>query len=195
MSGSPKLRVTPLPLAGACTIEPMVFGDERGTFVKTLHAAQLAEAGLHFELREEFYSTSHRGVLRGMHFQTPPHAHQKLVSCIAGRVLDVLVDLRRGSATYGKSCSIELSADSPQVVWIPSGFAHGFLSLTDGATVLYRTDCEHAAQNDGGIRWNSFGFDWSLPSNELIISPRDRAHPALADFVSPFVVDVDSKVA
>lgn len=195
MSGTPSLRVTPLPLAGAYTIAPIMCRDERGSFVKTLHAAQLAEAGLSFELREEFYSTSHRGVLRGMHFQTPPFAHQKLVSCIAGRVLDVLVDLRRGSATYGTSCSIELSAESPQLVWIPPGLAHGFLSLVDGAVVLYRTDCEHAAASDRGIRWDSFGFDWPMPAEELVISPRDRAHPALAEFVTPFVTDVASKVA
>jgi len=194
MSGASGLRVRPLALAGACVVEPFVHTDERGQFVKSFHAEQLREAGLHFELREEFYSVSQRGVLRGLHFQTPPCEHQKLVSCIAGRVLDVLVDLRRGSATYGQSCSIELSRDRPQLVWVPPGLAHGFLSLDDESCVIYRTDREHASQHDRGIRWDSFGFDWPMAAAELIISPRDREHPALAEFESPFVFD-SSKAA
>lgn len=194
MSRSSGLSVRPLTLAGACVVEPFVHADERGSFVKSFHAEQLAAAGLHFELREEFYSVSRRGVLRGMHFQTPPFAHQKLVSCVAGRVLDVLVDLRRGSATFGKSCSIELSSVRPQLVWVPPGFAHGFLSLADESCVIYRTDREHAAQHDRGIRWDSFGFDWPIAAAELVISPRDREHPALAEFASPFVFD-SSKAA
>jgi dTDP-4-dehydrorhamnose 3,5-epimerase len=186
MSGSPTLRVTPLGLAGAAVIEPIVHRDDRGVFVKTFHAGQLAEAGLRFELREEFYSVSRRGVLRGMHFQTPPFAHQKLVACMAGRVLDVLVDLRRGSGTFGQACSLELSAERPQLVWIPPGVAHGFLSLEDGACVTYKTDCEYAPQNDAGIRWDSFGFAWPMAEVELELSPRDRQHPTLAEFDSPF---------
>ena len=189
MSGSPTLRVTPLALAGAAVVEPIVQRDQRGSFVKTFHAAQLADAGLQFELREEFYSVSHRGVLRGMHFQTPPFAHKKLVCCLAGRVLDVLVDLRRGSATFGTACSLELSAERPQMVWVPPGLAHGFLSLDDGSCVTYKTDREYAPQHDAGIRWDSFGFAWPLAADELIISPRDRQHPPLAQFASPFELE------
>jgi dTDP-4-dehydrorhamnose 3,5-epimerase len=194
MSNSPTLRVTPLPLAGACVVEPFVHSDERGRFVKNFHARELAEAGLRFELREEFHSVSERGVLRGMHFQSPPCAHQKLVSCLAGSVLDVLVDLRRQSETFGESCSLELSAARPQMLWVPIGFAHGFVSLEDGSCVTYKTDNEHAPLYDCGIRWDSFGFDWPLAPEESIISPRDRAHPALAEFASPFVVEI-GKVA
>lgn len=186
MSESPTLSVTPLPLAGAVVVEPIVHRDERGSFVKTFHAAQLAEAGLRFELREEFFSVSHRGVLRGMHFQTPPFAHQKLVSCAAGRVLDVLVDLRRGSATYGAACSLELSAERPQTVWAPPGLAHGFLSLEDDSCITYKTDREYAPQHDAGIRWDSFEFAWPMAADELVISPRDREHPQLAELASPF---------
>ena len=182
------LQVRPLPLDGAFVVEPFIHADERGSFVKPFHADQLAEAGLRFELREEFYSVSQRGVLRGMHFQTPPFAHQKLVSCIAGRVCDVLVDLRRDSETFGRSCAVELTGERPQMVWVPPGFAHGFVSLADDSYVTYKTDREHAPQQDCGIRWDSFGFDWPLTSEELIISPRDRTHPALAEFASPFVV-------
>jgi dTDP-4-dehydrorhamnose 3,5-epimerase len=186
MSGPPTLRVSPLALAGAAVIEPIVHRDERGEFVKTFHAGQLADAGLRFELREEFYSVSRRGVLRGMHFQTPPFAHQKLVACLSGRVLDVLVDLRRESATFGRSCSLELSGERPQMVWIPAGIAHGFLSLVDGSCVTYKTDREYAPQNDAGMRWDSFGFDWPMNGDQLVISSRDRQHPALAEFESPF---------
>ncbi len=194
MSNSPTLRVTQLPLAGACVVEPFVHRDERGQFVKSFHARDLAEVGLRFELREEFYSTSDRGVLRGMHFQSPPCAHQKLVSCLAGRVLDMIVDLRAASETYGKSCALELSADWPQMLWLPIGFAHGFLSLEDNSCVTYKTDCEHAPLYDCGIRWDSFGFDWPLPAEELIVSPRDRLLPTLAEFSTPFANDI-GKVA
>jgi dTDP-4-dehydrorhamnose 3,5-epimerase len=186
MSGSPTLCVTPLGLSGAAVIESLVHRDDRGVFVKTFHAGQLADAGLRFELREEFYSVSRRGVLRGMHFQTPPFAHQKLVACMAGRVLDVLVDLRRGSVTFGAACSLELNAERPQLLWIPPGIAHGFLSLEDLSCVTYKTDREYAPEHDAGIRWNSFGFAWPMAEAELELSPRDQRHPALAEFDSPF---------
>lgn len=194
MSDPSALRLVPLPLCGAFVVEPFVHSDERGRFVKNFHARELADVGLRFELREEFYSVSDRGVLRGMHFQAPPYAHQKLVSCLAGRVLDVLVDLRRGSATYGESCSLELAVERPRMLWVPVGLAHGFLSLENGSCVTYKTDREHAPLHDGGIRWDSFGFDWPLAAEELIVSPRDRSHPTLAEFASPFA-DERGKVA
>jgi dTDP-4-dehydrorhamnose 3,5-epimerase len=186
MSLASGLRITPLALAGALLVEPTPRRDDRGAFVKTFHAAALADEGLSFELREEFYSVSHRGVLRGMHFQSPPFDHQKLVTCVAGRVLDVLVDLRVDSPTFGDSCSIELNGTTTQLLWIPRGLAHGFLSLEDDSIVNYKTDCEYAPQHDAGIRWDSFGFSWPTADGQLIISPRDQTHPALAGFDSPF---------
>jgi dTDP-4-dehydrorhamnose 3,5-epimerase len=179
----------PLPLEGAALIEPSVHRDDRGSFVKTFHAGALSHEGCHFNVREEFYSASHRGVLRGMHFQTPPFDHQKLVTCVAGRVLDVLLDLRRGSPTFGAVWSTELHASKPQVLWLPTGLAHGFLSLEDGSCVLYKTDKEYAPPHDAGIRWDSFGFAWPLPAGEVIISPRDAQHPAWTSFRSPFEYD------
>jgi dTDP-4-dehydrorhamnose 3,5-epimerase len=167
-------------------IEPIVHSDERGRFVKSFHAACLAEDGLRFELREEFYSVSQRGVLRGMHFQTPPADHQKLVSCLVGRALDVLLDLRKRSSTYGAHFSLELRGDAPQLLWIPRGVAHGFLSLEPGTCVAYKTDREHAPEHDAGVRWDSFGCQWPMPAEELVISQRDRRHPRLAEFESPF---------
>lgn len=135
-------------------------------------------------VREEFFSTSSKDVLRGMHFQTPPHAHQKLIYCITGRVLDVLLDLRRSSPTYGQSIALELSAANRHVLFVPVGFAHGFLSLEDHSCLVYKTDAVHAPQHDAGIRWDSFGFDW--PADSPLISGRDLTHPEFSEFRSPF---------
>jgi dTDP-4-dehydrorhamnose 3,5-epimerase len=186
MTNKSGLKITPLGLPGAVSIEPTSRRDERGRFLKIFHSTSLADEGLTFELREEFYSVSHRGVLRGMHFQRPPFDHQKLVVCIAGRVLDVLVDLRQSSPTFGQSCSLELSGESPRLVWIPRGLAHGFLSLRNDSIVMYKTDCEYASEHDAGVRWDSFGFTWPMPVHDLVISSRDQQHPRLAEFVSPF---------
>jgi dTDP-4-dehydrorhamnose 3,5-epimerase len=167
-------------------VELTMSGDDRGQFVKTFHWASLAEHGLKFELREEFYTISCRHVLRGMHFQLPPHDHQKLVCCLHGSALDVLIDLRKDSPAFGQHLSLELHATSPRLVWVPRGVAHGFLSLEDNTHMLYKTDHAHAPSHDAGIRWDSFGFDWPTPVDELIISPRDRGHPPLVEFSSPF---------
>lgn len=185
MSEPRGFRATPLPLPGAWAFAPPCHRDNRGAFVKTFHAPSHIAEGLHFELREEFYSVSHRGVLRGMHFQTPPYDHQKLVTCVAGRVLDVLLDLRHGSHAYGQACSLELDAKNPLAVWIPKGLAHGFLSLEDDSCVTYKTDREYAPDHDAGVRWDSFGFAWPL-LEEPIVSPRDRRHPPWGEFASPF---------
>ena len=163
----------------------VVHDDDRGRFVKTLHPSWAGGEGI--DLREEFYSVSSSGVLRGMHFQVPPADHTKWVTCVAGRVLDVLLDLRPGD-TYGRAWSIELDADRPATIAIPRGVAHGFLSLTEGSVMLYRTDHEHSPNHDRGIAWNSFGFDWPLDAfgSDLRTSPRDAAHPTFSEFDTPF---------
>lgn len=137
-------------------------------------------------VREEFFSTSADGVLRGMHFQVPPHAHQKLVYCIAGRVWDVLLDLRTASPAFGKAAGFELSAANRHVVHIPAGFAHGFLSLEGGSCLVYKTDAVHAPSCDSGVRWDSFGYEWPTLGRTPMVSARDASHPRLEDFVSPF---------
>jgi dTDP-4-dehydrorhamnose 3,5-epimerase len=175
------------PLPGVKVLRPFVFEDARGNFVKPYHEDQLAAHGIAFSVREEFFSTSAANVLRGMHFQTPPHAHQKLVYCINGKVLDVLLDLRKDSSTFGQSVGFELSAANRHVVYIPVGFAHGFLSLVDGSCMVYKTDAVHAPANDAGIHWDSFGFDWSIPSEVITeISDRDISHPLFEEFINPF---------
>lgn len=159
------------------------FEDQRGSFVKTFTRSMLAGHGLAAEFAEEFYSVSRKNVIRGMHFQLPPHDHEKLVYCAVGSVLDVLLDLR-GGAHYGKTVSVVLSADVPGIVLIPKGVSHGFRALTDDSLMVYKTSTEHAPSHDAGIRWDSFGFDWQCA--EPIISKRDLSHPAFEEFRSLF---------
>ncbi|GAB4249664.1 MAG: dTDP-4-dehydrorhamnose 3,5-epimerase [Candidatus Methylacidiphilales bacterium] len=172
-------------IPGLVLVEPKVFCDERGVFVKTFHEAIWREAGIHFVVQEEFYSTSRAGVLRGMHFQVPPQAHDKIVTCLHGAVLDVVVDLRVGSPTFGRWQSFDLSEDNRHVLFIPAGLAHGFLARTDGCLVHYKTSTMHSPENDRGIRWDSFGMDWGEAAP--LVSPRDAGFPALAHFESPFI--------
>jgi dTDP-4-dehydrorhamnose 3,5-epimerase len=158
--------------------------DSRGDFVKSYARSLFDAAGIAaFDLREEFYSNSRRGVIRGMHFQVPPHAHAKIVFCALGAVEDVLLDLRPG-AGLGRVASLKLGEDNPMLLYIPIGVAHGFRSLSERSLMVYKTTAEYAPDHDRGIRWDSFGWDWG--SGPAILSERDRAHPALADFTSPF---------
>ncbi len=172
------------PLPGVKILRPFVFEDTRGNFVKPFHEGQLAEHGIAMTVREEFFSTSGKNVLRGMHFQVPPHAHQKLIYCISGRVLDVLLDLRNSSPTFGRSVGLELSAVSHHVLHLPVGIAHGFVSLEDNSCLVYKTDAVHSPEHDAGLAWNSFGFQW--PIVDAIISGRDLHHPSFDSFESPF---------
>jgi dTDP-4-dehydrorhamnose 3,5-epimerase len=181
-----QLRFLPQPIPGLYIIEAFKHSDARGDYVKTFRADEAAEHGIVFAAREDVYSISRRNVLRGMHFQTPPQAHQKLVSCLTGRVLDVVVDLRKTSPTYRQFASVELSGENRRSFLVPAGLAHGFLSLEDDSRVVYKTDLEYAPDNDAAIHWDSFGFKWPVATSELIISDRDNVHPALSDYNSPF---------
>ena len=172
------------PIEGLCVYHPKVVSDERGAFVKTYHRPSFANEGFEFDAQEEFYSTSARGVIRGMHFQIPDRAHAKTVTCLHGSILDVVLDLRRDAPTYGKHWSIVLSASKPVVLHIPVGFAHGFLSLEDESLVYYRCTTPHSPEHDRGIRWDSFGFEW--PVADPILSERDHAFPSFTDYDSPF---------
>lgn len=173
-------------LNGIKVLKPFIFEDERGNFVKPFHVDQMKAVGIDFNLKEEFFSTSSAKVLRGMHFQIPPHAHQKLIYCITGEVVDVLLDIRKDSPTYGHSVSIELSSKNRYVVYVPVGFAHGFYSVKDHSCLVYKTDAVHAPDFDAGVLWNSFGHNWSVREEEAIISDRDQMHVKLEAFKSPF---------
>ncbi|TWU63392.1 dTDP-4-dehydrorhamnose 3,5-epimerase [Crateriforma conspicua] len=180
------MEFTELSLPGVYLIDGFQHVDQRGEFVKTFHHPLFEQRGLSFKVREEFFSISGKHVLRGMHFQLPPHDHHKLVYCIAGRVLDVVLDLRMGSEHYGKHLSVELSGKRRQMLWIPKGLAHGFLSLAEDSCLIYKTDREHHPESDAGIRWDSFGMSWPCDESSVSLSPRDQMHPTLDEFSSPF---------
>ncbi len=152
--------------------------------MKTFHAEQFEDAGLPVEWREEFYSRSRKGVIRGMHFQTPPCDHEKLVYCMQGRVLDVVIDLRKQSPTFGVHVAVELDSMLGHGLMVPRGMAHGFLALTEDVLMVYKTTTVHAMENDAGIRWDSIGVDWKV--DNPIVSARDMRHPTFANFESPF---------
>ncbi len=173
------------PLAGLFTISLPHFEDPRGTFQKCFHQDSFLCAGIDFTLRESYFSRSAKGVIRGMHFQTPPAQHAKVVWCPAGKIVDVALDLRKDSGTYGQAFSAELSEDNFTALYIPEGFAHGFRALTEGALTFYLVSSVHSPANDAGIRWDSFGFDWG--GGTPVLSDRDRGFDGLGDFDSPFV--------
>lgn len=172
-------------LDGVFIIEPVVFNDDRGEFVKTFHKDTFIKHNMAFDFLESYYSTSQKGVIRGMHFQAPPQDHVKLVYVTRGSIKDVVLDLRKGSPTYGQSESFELSDKNHHSVYIGKGFAHGFLSLADDSSVTYCQTTQYSKDHDGGIRFDSFGFDWGV--KEPIMSQRDKAFPGLKEFDSPFI--------
>ena len=159
-------------------------GDGRGRFLKTFHEPTFRELGLPLQWPEEFVTTSRKGVLRGMHFQTPPCAHAKVVTCLGGRILDVFLDLRAGSATFGACAARELSAAKGSSIFLPAGLAHGFLALEEGSVVHYKVSHAHAPAHDAGVLWSSIPFDW--PVAEPVLSERDRQFPPLSEFATPF---------
>ena len=156
-----------------------------GFFTKSFHETSLKAAGIDFELKESYFSLSKKDVIRGMHFQTPPHQHSKIVFCPQGAILDVIIDLRKGSATYGRYYAYELSAENHRAYYIPEGFAHGFKALADDAITYYLVSSEYSQANDTGILYNSFGFDWGV--EKPILSARDLSFSPIKDFDSPFL--------
>lgn len=179
-----KANVIPTCIPGCVRIQLTSLVDSRGSFVKTFHASFFEQHGLSLEIQEEYYSLSHRDVLRGMHFQIPPADYVKTVCCTLGTVLDAVVDLRIGSPTYGHHASFLLTAETPQLVYIPSGLAHGFRVVSEEALIQYQVSCVYRPESDRGIHWDSCGIDWG--TRTPILSDRDKVHPRLADFVSPF---------
>jgi len=177
-------HIEQLPLQGAALITLPAFSDHRGSFIKTFHETILQEHGIRFTLKESYFSLSHKDVIRGMHFQLPPHQHSKIVFCPQGAILDVIVDLRKNSATYGQYVAHELSAENHKAYYIPEGFAHGFKALTDNALTYYLVSSEYHQASDTGILYNSFGYDWKTKSP--VVSERDLSFPNLKTFESPF---------
>lgn len=180
------VEMTETGLPGCLVLQPRVLEDARGRFVKTFHDGAFRALGLEANFVEQYYSHSHRGVVRGMHFQRPPAQHAKLVYCVQGEVFDVVLDLRRGSPTYGQARSVTLSARQGNAIYIPAGFAHGFCATSD-ATLVYNVTSGYAPEHDSGVRWDSIGIDW--PAGTPLVSPRDAVFAALADFDSPFTYE------
>ena len=180
------MKFIPTNLSKCYLIDAQVSRDQRGSFIKIYNEKCFLENGISTAFKEQFCSISNKNVLRGMHYQEPPHDHCKLVSCFSGSVLDVVLDIRKNSVTYGESIAIELSADNGLALFIPIGMAHGFLSLEDNSGMFYSTSTEYAKQSDSGIHWSSFGFNW--PIKQPIISQRDGLHPQLNDINSPFEI-------
>jgi dTDP-4-dehydrorhamnose 3,5-epimerase/CDP-3, 6-dideoxy-D-glycero-D-glycero-4-hexulose-5-epimerase len=171
-------------LTDAALIELPAFYDGRGSFVKTFQASVLAASQISFNIKESYFSVSNKGVIRGMHFQVPPHHHSKIVFCPQGAILDVIVDLRKSSPTFGQYHAQELSADNHLAYFIPEGFAHGFKALTEGAMTYYLVSSEHSKEHDTGIRYDSIAFDWQQANP--VVSERDLSFPTFRDFDSPF---------
>ena len=172
-------------------LEPKVFGDNRGYFFESFNAREFAEkTGLDVFFVQDNESQSRYGVLRGLHFQRPPFSQSKLLRCVKGRVLDVAVDIRKGSPSYGKHVAVELSEENHRQVFVPKGFAHGFCVLSDVAVCQYKCDAFYAPEADGGINIMdpSLGIDWGIPMEKAVLSPKDLTHPLLKDFDSPFVL-------
>ncbi|PNH80586.1 dTDP-4-dehydrorhamnose 3,5-epimerase [Vibrio diazotrophicus] len=179
------MNIQELDIPGCYLIELPHFKDERGEFVKTFNNTVLKGTPLgDFDLQEEFYSVSRRNVLRGLHFQAPPAAHNKLVYCIQGEVLDFFLDIRKDSPTYGKYFSLRLTSEKPELLFLPKGLAHGFLTVSESAILVYKTDHVYVPESDTGIHWSSIGLD--IAQKELIISDRDKSFPTLEDYKSQF---------
>ncbi|QDA60552.1 dTDP-4-dehydrorhamnose 3,5-epimerase [Hymenobacter jejuensis] len=173
-------------LAGVVEFIPRVFGDARGAFFESFSDRLMREAGVVGNWVQDNQSKSARGVLRGLHFQRPPHAQAKLVRVAAGRALDVVVDIRRDSPTYGQHLAVELDASRYNMLYVPVGFAHGFASLEDDTLFLYKCTDYYQPSAEGGLRWDdpALGINWGL--NNATVSDKDRILPLLADFDSPF---------
>ena len=173
---------------GVVIIEPRVLSDARGYFFESFSERDFRESVGEIKFVQDNESKSCRGVLRGLHFQKPPHAQAKLVRVVSGSVLDVAVDIRRGSPTYGKWFSALLSGDNHRQMFLPAGMAHGFSVLSEEAVFQYKCDAFYEPSSEGAIVWNDpdIGIDWRLPSEELILSAKDRANPRLSEIISPF---------
>jgi dTDP-4-dehydrorhamnose 3,5-epimerase len=180
-----KMKFTELKFTGCKIIEVDIFRDKRGTFKKIYHQNKYQENGLNVIFKEQYLTCSNKNVLRGMHFQLPPYDQSKLITCLTGSVLDVFLDLRKNSKTYGQTDSLILSKDSGKSIFLPSGIAHGFLSLEDNSGMLYSTSTVYNPNSDYGIMWNSIGYSW--PINKPQISERDKSHVVFNQFDTPFI--------
>ena len=183
------MKVTETEIPGVLIIDTDVFGDHRGYFTETYSKPKYEKLGVTVDFVQDNMSFSaQQGTLRGLHWQNPPYAQSKLVSCTKGKVIDVAVDIRKGSPTYGQHVAVELTEDNHRQFFIPQGFAHGFAVLSETAIFQYKCDNFYHPEADGGISIlnDSLGIDWRIPTEQAILSEKDTKHPLLKDFDSPF---------
>jgi dTDP-4-dehydrorhamnose 3,5-epimerase len=183
------MNITSLDLPEVRLIEPRVFGDSRGWFSETYNAKALRDAGIEIEFVQDNHSYSQAaGTVRGLHYQAPPHAQDKLVRVVRGAVLDVAVDARRGSPRYGQWVSVELSAENARQLLVPQGFLHGFITLTTDTEVVYKVSDYYSRECDGSVRHDSAGLaiDWGSAATAPVLSEKDLSAPGWSDFETPF---------
>lgn len=187
------MEVIKTDIEGVVIIEPRVFKDARGYFFESFSQREFEEKVRKINFVQDNESMSSYGVMRGLHFQRPPFAQSKLVRCVKGAVLDVAVDIRKGSPTYGQHVAVKLTEDNHRQFFIPRGFAHGFAVLSGVAVFQYKCDNYYAPQADGGISIldSELGIDWHIPLDNAILSEKDTLHPCLSDFDSPFSFDMN----
>lgn len=192
------INVIKTALDGVVIIEPKVFGDARGYFFESFSERDFNEVmipilGHGIKFVQDNESMSSYGVMRGLHFQTMPYTQSKLVRCVKGAVLDVAVDIRKGSPTYGQHVAVELTEDNHRQFFVPRGFAHGFAVLSETAVFQYKCDNFYAPANDGGVSIvdDSLGIDWRIPVEKALLSEKDTKHDLLKDFDSPFSIDMN----
>ena len=187
------MEVIKTAIDGVVIIEPKVFNDQRGYFFESFSQREFEAKVRKINFVQDNESMSSYGVMRGLHFQRPPYTQSKLVRCVKGKVLDVAVDIRKGSPTYGQHVAVELSEDNHRQFFVPRGFAHGFAVLSDTAVFQYKCDNFYAPQADGGIsiKDESLGIDWKIPTDKAVLSEKDTLHSCLKDFDSPFSYNED----
>ena len=180
-------------IEGLVIIEPKVFQDARGYFFESFSQREFEEKVRKINFIQDNESMSSYGVMRGLHFQRPPFTQSKLVRCVKGKVLDVAVDIRKGSPTYGQHVAVELSEDNHRQFFIPRGFAHGFAVLSETAIFQYKCDNFYTPQSDEGISIldDSLGIDWQIPTDKVLLSEKDLKHALLKGFDSPFSIDMN----
>lgn len=180
-------------IEGVVILEPRVYKDARGYFFESFSQKEFESKVRNVNFVQDNQSKSTRGVLRGLHFQAPPFSQSKLVRCVSGKVLDVAVDIRKGSPTYGKHVAVELSEENQRQLFIPRGFAHGFAVLSDEAVFQYKCDNYYEPSSEGGISIldKSLGIDWGVSFQDAVLSEKDTKHPLMKDFESPFSLDMN----
>jgi dTDP-4-dehydrorhamnose 3,5-epimerase len=184
------MNVIKTDIDGVVILEPKIFEDSRGYFFESYNYFDFVDKVGVVDFVQDNESKSSYGVMRGLHFQAPPFTQAKLVRCVKGSVLDVAVDIRKGSPTYGKHVAVELTEDNHKQLFIPKGFAHGFAVLSDTAIFQYKCDNFYHPEADGGINIldDSLGIDWKIPTDKAILSDKDTKHPLLKDFITPFKI-------